>query len=94
VKSAKSLTQRLVNPTLRDGLGDSIFNLKVQCKFRILSEGDGSSGEILVKDLNKDPCDMVIVGTRGLGTVRRTILGSTSTYLVHHSPVPVLVHRN
>jgi len=35
--------------------------------------------------------DLLVVGSRGLGTVRRAILGSVSDYCVHHSPSPVLV---
>lgn len=31
------------------------------------------------------------MGSRGLGTIRRTILGSVSDYVVHHANVPVVV---
>merc|ERR1719394_2365613 len=37
---------------------------------------------------------MVVVGTRGTGKVRRTILGSVSDYLVHHAHCPVVVCRH
>lgn len=36
----------------------------------------------------------VVTGTRGQGKIRRTILGSVSDYIVHHSPVPVVVARH
>ncbi|MGD0250951.1 MAG: universal stress protein [Thermoplasmata archaeon] len=34
-----------------------------------------------------------MVGSRGLSTARRILLGSVSTALVNHAPCPVLVVR-
>src|SRR5918995_3833620 len=34
---------------------------------------------------------LIVVGSRGLGTVRRILLGSQSEEIVHHAQVPVLV---
>jgi nucleotide-binding universal stress UspA family protein len=36
---------------------------------------------------------LLVVGTRGLGTVRRILIGSHSEEIVHHARVPVLVVR-
>jgi nucleotide-binding universal stress UspA family protein len=35
--------------------------------------------------------DMLVLGSRGYGPVRRTLLGSTSDWLVHHAACPVVV---
>lgn len=37
--------------------------------------------------------DILIVGSRGLGPVKRMLLGSVSNYLVEHAPCPVVVVR-
>ncbi len=36
---------------------------------------------------------LVVLGTRGLGSVRRTILGSVSDYVLHHAHCPVTIYR-
>ncbi|MES1194227.1 MAG: universal stress protein, partial [Solirubrobacterales bacterium] len=35
--------------------------------------------------------DLLVCGSRGWGTVRRTVLGSTADRLIHQAPCPVLV---
>lgn len=39
----------------------------------------------------KDPAQLVVVGSRGLGGVKGVLFGSVSTYLVHHLDVPILI---
>ena len=38
-----------------------------------------------------DDLDLLVTGSRGYGPLRRLMLGSTSTKLVHEAPCPVLV---
>ncbi|XP_064649364.1 universal stress protein Sll1388-like isoform X1 [Lineus longissimus] len=63
---------------------------KVKHKFHI-NEHTSDPGDALIQLSRDEHVDMVVIGTRGLGTVRRTLLGSVSDYVLHHSSVPVLV---
>jgi nucleotide-binding universal stress UspA family protein len=45
----------------------------------------------LIDQIAKGKHDLVVLGSRGRGTVRAALLGSVSHYVLHHSPVPVLI---
>lgn len=53
----------------------------------------GRPGEVIVNVAKEEGAALIVTGTRGMGTIRRTLVGSVSDYVVHHSPVPVLVCR-
>ncbi|XP_046555603.1 universal stress protein in QAH/OAS sulfhydrylase 3'region-like [Haliotis rubra] len=53
----------------------------------------GKVGEAIIEAAKGENAAMIVVGTRGMGKMRRTFLGSVSDYCLHHSPVPVLVCR-
>lgn len=54
----------------------------------------GSPGHGIINKANEKKADLIVTGSRGLGTLRRTLMGSVSDYLVHHSHVPVLVYKH
>ncbi len=54
---------------------------------------EGIVAEMILDHLEKQPSDLVVVGSRGLSATRRLLLGSVSTAVVHHAPCPVLVVR-
>ena len=52
---------------------------------------EGSSGSLII-DVAKDKnCDLIVMGRRGLGSVKSFLLGSVSNYVIHHSKYPVLL---
>jgi nucleotide-binding universal stress UspA family protein len=66
---------------------------------------DGAPRDVSVRTvLSRDPArpallaeiasgghDVVVIGSRGRGALRSVLLGSVSHYVLHHSPVPVLI---
>ena len=50
-------------------------------------------GEAIVALAKEHRASLIVTGTRGLGSVRRTILGSVSDFVLHHAHCPVLVCR-
>ena len=45
----------------------------------------------LIDQIKAGHHDLVVMGSRGRGTVRSTLLGSVSHYVLHHSSAPVLI---
>jgi nucleotide-binding universal stress UspA family protein len=54
---------------------------------------EGEPRHVLERVVEEEVPDVVVVGARGQGALARALLGSVSTYAVHHLRVPVLVVR-
>jgi len=50
-----------------------------------------SPGQAIVAAANGKGADIVVIGSRGLGMIKRKFLGSVSDYVLHHSSVPVCI---
>jgi len=66
-----------------------LIEKRVKYKSKVMYEG--KPGESIIKIAEEEGAKMIIMGTRGLGSIRRTILGSVSDYVVHHACCPVII---
>ncbi|KAI9159431.1 hypothetical protein H9P43_008771 [Blastocladiella emersonii ATCC 22665] len=47
----------------------------------------------IVRKAREVAADAIVIGSRGLGALKRTLLGSVSDYVAHHATVPVVIVR-
>lgn len=89
--------QRSVPPSHRDSVLrrfledwcaplDAVDGLRAR---RIAEEGPPAMA--LLRLAEREHVDLIVVGCRGIGGPDEFFLGSTSSQLIHHSPVPVTV---
>lgn len=57
----------------------------------IEAQGEGAPGPAILDAAQVHDCQMIVMGRRGLGGIRRVLLGSVSDYVVHHGSLPVTV---
>ena len=63
----------------------------IQAECRV---AEGPLVEAIIGSARAVAADLIVVGSRGLGLILGTLLGSTARALVHASPFPVLVVRD
>ena len=63
----------------------------LQIKYKVVGEHTKNAGEGIILYAKQHSAHTIVMGTRGLDTIRRTFLGSTSDYVIHHSSIPVIV---
>lgn len=51
----------------------------------------GPEGRTIVSFIQKNKFDLVVVGSRGRGSMREIFLGSVSNYVLHRTHTPVLI---
>lgn len=64
------------------------FDHKLQCEMIV---GRGEVRDEIVDFAEASKTDLLVVGSRGLGALKRTFVGSTSDYCVHHVHCPIIV---
>jgi nucleotide-binding universal stress UspA family protein len=76
----------LVDAGVRDAQAAGVAAVDGVCE-------EGAPVDELLQFLERHPVDLLVVGSRGLSTAQRILLGSVSSALVHRAPCPVLVVR-
>ncbi len=54
-----------------------------------LLEGPPADAVLRVAEARK--CDLIVIGSRGLGELKATLLGSVSEHVLHHATIPILI---
>lgn len=57
----------------------------------LLNEDRDNPGELICEYIDRQNIDLVVMGSRGLGNIKKIFLGSVSNYIVQHAECPVLV---
>jgi nucleotide-binding universal stress UspA family protein len=72
-------------------LAEEQFENKLKCEMIV---GRGEVRDEIVDFAEASKADLLIVGSRGFGTLKRTFVGSTSDYCVHHVHCPIIVVKS
>ncbi|PAA67751.1 hypothetical protein BOX15_Mlig033838g3 [Macrostomum lignano] len=48
-------------------------------------------GQSIVEAANREEANMIVMGNRGMGALKRTFLGSVSDHVLHHAHIPVII---
>jgi nucleotide-binding universal stress UspA family protein len=54
----------------------------------------GDAGDLITQKVSEYKADVLIMGSRGMGMLKRAFIGSVSDYCLHHSVCPVLIVKH
>ncbi|HEY7708134.1 MAG TPA: universal stress protein [Gaiellaceae bacterium] len=74
-------------------LGDAKATLAERGVSAKIVERKGDAASMIIDEAEKEDADLIVMGTRGLNTAQRWLLGSVSSRVVQHGPCNVLVVR-
>ncbi|KAJ3319945.1 hypothetical protein HDU76_000410 [Blyttiomyces sp. JEL0837] len=67
--------------------------LKITHEVLAFTRGTTEPRQVILTTCDLRNADLLIVGSRGLGTLSRLLMGSVSEYCAHNAPCPVIVVR-
>lgn len=74
-----------------EALGEELRKMGISSEAHVLT---GDAKALIPRYTQNNQVELLIVGSRGLGTVKSVVLGSVSDRCIHECPCPVLVVRN
>ncbi len=63
----------------------------VQLKYHMRFETQESSGQGILKIADEEGAEMIIMGSRGLSSIKKTFMSSVSDSILRNSKVPVII---
>ena len=79
----KAIGQTILDDA-RQKLGPTTLNVREELE-------EGPEAESILKIAKKCQADLIVMGTRGLGTIKGILIGSVSRKVIHLASVPVMV---
>jgi nucleotide-binding universal stress UspA family protein len=52
---------------------------------------EGEPDEVILDVANSEKVEMIVMGTRGLGTLKSLVIGSTSRHVAEHAPCSCII---
>lgn len=67
--------------------------LQLRVDYRWVTGSDANPGDLILRVAGEEGVQMIVMGSRGLGKLKKAILGSVSDYVLSRAAVPVLICR-
>lgn len=68
---------------------DRCSDLRIPIRFQV---EQGKPGEKICEIALKEKAILIFLGSQSSGLLRRTVLGSVSNYVIHHTKIPVVLY--
>lgn len=65
--------------------------LQRKVDYRWVTGSEGNPGELIIKVAAEEDVQLIVMGSRGLGKLKKVILGSVSDYVLNKTDIPVLI---
>ena len=86
---------RVMEESINSGkkLGQKYMKLAkaANLSYRAFLHIDTKPGAAIVRSAAEHKAQLIVIGSRGFGAIKRALLGSVSDYIVHNSNIPVAV---